>query len=187
MRPLVAIASLLLIVTTAGAQDVPTRFDVIHNNELYVQDTPQNALKAAIVALSRDRYDYFLAHLLDPSYVDARLATTQAYFERVASDQLGATAAGQALNPVDFQRRVVEVATRANVRQLGEQIRQKFEDEPDNLRDLKRFSREGQFQDAGETSTASIKDIKDRALYFKKVNGRWFLENKKEDKPAAKE
>jgi hypothetical protein len=177
----------LIAIASLHAQDVPPRFDVIYNADFYKQDSPQEALKASLGAISRDRYDYLLAHLIDPAFVDARLASTQTYFERIAAEQIGATAAGKTLNAAEFQARVREVAMRMNIKQLGEQIRQKLLDEPENLKDLKRFAREGQFQEAGDTATAAIKDVKDGALYFKKVGGRWFLDNKKEDRPPAKE
>jgi hypothetical protein len=187
MRPLFAIAIGLLAVAGASAQDVPPRFDIIYNSELYRQDTPQETLKSLLGAISRERYDYALAHLIDPADVNARLAANQTYFERMAAEQVGSTAAGRALDAPEFQRRVQDVGTRLNVRQLGDQLRSKLTDETDNVKDLKRFAREGQFQEAGETATATIKDVKDRALYFKKVGSRWFMENRKEDRPPAKE
>jgi hypothetical protein len=185
----VAIAFAILIVTgNAFAQelDVPPRFDVIYNPDLYKQDSPQETLKSILGAISRERYDYVAAHLLDPTYIDARVASTQTYFERVAAEQIAATSAGQILRDAALQARVREVGTRLNVLNLAEQVRQKIADEPDNLRELKRFVRDGLFQSAGESATATLKDVKDRALYFKKVGGRWFLENRKEQ-VAAKE
>jgi hypothetical protein len=49
------------------------------------------------------------------------------------------------------------------------------------LKDLRRFLREGEFKTSGESATAVLKDVTDRALYFKKVKDRWFLENRKEE------
>jgi hypothetical protein len=178
----------LAIFVTAGVfgqePDVPPRFDVIYNPDLYPQDTPQAALKSALEAISRDRYDYVLAHLIDPAFVDARLANTQAYFERVAVEQIGSTAAGQVLRDAALQARTRELGTRMNFRNLADQMRRKIADEPDSLQVLKRMAREGLFQTAGDDTTATLKDVKDRALYFKKIGGRWFLENRKD---AAKE
>ena len=128
MRPLFAIALVLCAITTLRAQDVPPRFDVIYNAEFYRQDSPQEALKSVLGAISRDRYDYVLAHLMDPAYVDARLASTRTYFDRVAAEQIGATNAGKAMNAADFQGRTREMATRLNIKQLAEQFRQKLAD-----------------------------------------------------------
>lgn len=178
----------VLLATTAGVfgqePDVLPRFDVIYNPDLYKQDTPQAALKSALEAISRDRYDYVLAHIIDPAYVDARMANTQTYFERVAAEQIAATGAGQILRDAALQARVRERGTRLNFSSLADQMRRKIADEPDSLQDLKRMAREGLFQTAGDDTTATLKDVKDRALYFKKIGGRWFLENRKD---AAKE
>ena len=189
MRPLIAaLASLALAGAAAGQPDpVPARFDVFHNPDAYPQDTPQRALTSVLDAMGRDRYDYVVAHLLDPGFVDARLLATQAYFERAASDQLAGTLAAASLRGAALETRVRTLGLRLNVQDLTNRIRHKLADEPDHLRDLRRFARDGQFQAAGETATATLPDVKDRALYFKKVGDRWFLENRKEDRPAARE
>ena len=125
-----------------------------------------------------------MAHLLDPAVVNGRMAGTQVYFERVAAEQLAKTAAGQRLRDEALQNRVRELGTRLNVANLANQIRRKIIDEPSNLRDLKRFARAGSFQSSGDnTTTVTLKDATDRALYFKKIGQRWFMENRKE--PAA--
>lgn len=189
MRRSLAFTAVLALATIADAQppDVKPRFDVLHNSEFYRQDTPQETLKSVVGAIGRDRYDYVIAHLLEPGYVNARLLTTQSYFERLAAEQVAQTAGGRRLQGAELQARIQQVGISLNVRQLADKMRNKIAEEPDNLKDLKRFAREGLFMDAGDTATATLKDIKDRALYFKKVEGRWFLENRKEDKPAAKE
>jgi hypothetical protein len=186
MRTSACITAALILASATVGQDppAPPRFEVLHNVDLYKQGTPRETLNSILGAIERERYDYILAHLLDPEFVDARLATTQEYFERVASEQIGATVAGQLLKAEDFQKRVREVGTRLNARNLADQMKRKFEDEPDNLKELKRFAREGEFKDAGDTSTVTHKDIKNRALYFKRIGGRWFIENRKEDRPA---
>lgn len=189
MRPLAALAVALAVAGPALTQDkpVPARFDVLHNPELYPQGTPQEALASVLGAVSRERYDYLVAHLLDPEFVDGRVAAFQPYFDRVAGEQITATGAGAALKGPDLDRRVREVGTRLNVKHLAEQVRLKLADEPDNLKELKRFAREAEFKEAGDTAAATLKDVKDRALYFKKVGGRWFLENRKDERPPAKE
>jgi hypothetical protein len=181
MRPLLAVAAAVVLVAAAAAQDVPPRFGILHNPDLYRQDTPQETLRSALGAIGRERYDYLAAHLLDPEWVDARLATHQAYFERVAGEQIVATAAGAQLKGPALEARVNEVGTRLNFQELTGQIRRKLADEPDNLKDLRRFLREGEPKTSGESATIVLKDVKDRALYFKKVKDRWFLENRKEE------
>jgi hypothetical protein len=182
------VAGLLAAGAAAAQPDaVPTRFDVIYNPDVYAQDTPQRTVASALEAIGRDRYDYLVAHLLDPAFVDARLGANQSYFERMAADQLAQTGAATTLRAADLATRIRTVGLRLNFQDLIAQLRRKLGDEPGNLRDLRRFARDGQFQVAGETATATLSDVKDRALYFKKVGDRWYLENRKEDRPPAKE
>jgi hypothetical protein len=188
MRPLFALAASVVIAAAAAAQDIPARFDVLYNPDLYKQDTPQETVNSILTAIDRGRYDYIVAHLLDPDFVDGRLATTRSYFERVAANQVAASAGGATLKGADLENRVRDVGLRLNVQDLADRIRKKLTDEPANVRDLKRFARDGQFQTAGDTGTATLKDVKDRALYFKNIKGRWYMENRKEEAPApAKE
>lgn len=184
MRPLLAVAAGLVLAAAAAAQDVPPRFDLLHNPDLYRQDTPQEALRSALAAVSRERYDYVIAHLLDPEWVDARIATNRAYFERVAGEQVVATAAGAQLRGAALQARVQEVGTRLNFQDLTGIVRRKLGDDPDHLKEMRRLLRDGEFKVSGETATAVLKDAKDRALYFKKVKDRWFLENRKDEAAA---
>jgi hypothetical protein len=186
MRPLITLSVSLVLAAVCAAQDaVPPRFDVLYNPDLYKQVTPQDTVKSVLTAIERDRYDYIVAHLLDPAFVDARLATTRTYFERVGADQVAATAAGATLKGADLENRVRDVGARLNFLDLASRVRKKLNDEPDNIKDLRRFARDGQFQSAGDTATATLKDVKDRALYFKLIDGRWFIENRKEEAPAA--
>jgi len=184
MRPLLAGAAALVLAAAAVAQAVPPRFDILHNPDLYRQDTPQEALRSALGAIGRERYDYLAAHLLDPDWVDARLAVDQPYFERVAGEQIVATAAGAQLRGPALQARVKDVGTRLNFQEFTGVIRRKLADEPDNLKDLRRFLREGEPKTSGETATIVLKDVKDRALYFRKIKDRWFLENRKAEAAA---
>ena len=184
MRPLVAVAAALGLAAAAAAQDVPRRFGILHNPDLYRQGTPTETLRSALGAIGRERYDYLAAHLLDPDWVDARLAVNQPYFERVAGEQIVATAAGAQLKGPALQARVTEVGTRLNFQDLTGNIRRKLADEPDHLKDMRRFLRDGEVKTSGDSAAIVLKDVKDRALYFKKVKDRWFLENRKDEAAA---
>jgi hypothetical protein len=184
MRPLFAVAAALVLAATSVAQDVRPRFGILHNPDLYRQDTPQETLRSALAAVGRERYDYLAAHLLDPDWVDARLAVNRPYFERVAGEQIVATAAGAQLRGPALQARVQEVGTRLDFQDLTGTIRRKLADEPDNLKEMRRFLREGEVKTSGDSATIVLKDVRDRALYFKKVKDRWFLENRKDEAAA---
>jgi hypothetical protein len=183
MRPLMTLAAGLVLAAAASAQDAP-RFEILHNPELYHQESPKATVESVLGAISRERYDYIVAHLMDPEWVDARMFKNQTYFDRVAGEQIVSTASGARLTGKDLDTRVREVSTRLNFQTLTGQVRKKLNDEPEHTKMLRRFFRNGDFQVAGETATATLKDTKDRALYFKKVKDRWFIENRMEEAAA---
>lgn len=189
MRPMCAVVLGLAFWGTAPAQEflkvVPPRFDVLHNPDLYPQRTPKEALISVLGAIDRGRFDYLAAHLADPAGIDARLRTTQEYFERVAAEQIARS--GRGLAGRELLERITSIGTRLNVRNLTDEMRLKAAEDREAVADMKRFLRDASFEEAGETATARRKDTADRAAYFKLIDGRWFLENRREDRPAAKE
>jgi hypothetical protein len=182
MRPLLTLTAGLVLAAAATAQDAP-RFEILHNPELYHQDSPKATVESVLGAISRERYDYVVAHLMDPEWVDARMFKTQTYFDRVAGEQIISTAAGARLSGAALDTRVREVSTRLNFQTLTGQVRKKLNDEPEHVKMLRRFLRKGDFPAAGDTATGTIKDVKDGALYFKKVKERWYIENRMEEGP----
>ena len=63
-------------------------------------------------------------------------------------------------------------------------MNEKLLNDPQSLKDLKKIMRDGTFADEPGGARASHPDVKDRALYLKKIGDRWFLENRQEDTPA---
>ena len=123
MRPLFPLAIVLVLAAAAAGQGVPPRFGVLHNPDLYKQDTPQEALAAVLGAIDRERYDYLAAHLLDPEWVDGRLAATRAYYDRVAAATDGEGRGGHGLKLERGWDTVLDIpAIRTNVtrRRRGE-------------------------------------------------------------------
>src|SRR5262249_5923936 len=158
---LFALVATIVFAAAASAQDIPSRFEVLYNPDLYKQDAPQDTVNSILGAIDRGRYDYIVAHLLDPDYVDTRLAAPRHCFERVATEQVAASAGGATLKGAELENRIREVGQRLNVADLAERIRKKLVDEPANVRDLKRFARDGQYQTSGDTGSATLKDVKD--------------------------
>jgi hypothetical protein len=67
-------------------------------------------------------------------------------------------------------------------------IRNKLADDADSVRELRKFFREGEVVESGDTASIALKDVKDRAVYFKRIDGHWYMENRREEsaaKPAA--
>ena len=49
---------------------------------------------------------------------------------------------------------------------------------PVAVKEMARFLKEGQWEVSDAAATAQLKDVKDRRLFFRKLDGRWFLENR---------
>ena len=186
MRLSCALLAGLALAGPAAAQEflkvVPPRYDVLHNPDLYPQRNPKETLTAAIGSIERGRFDYLAAHLMTPGYIDGRLRTTHEYFERVAAEQIAAS--GQSLSGKELQERLIDVGTRLNFRNLTDEMRRKAAEDREALADLKRLLRDGAFEETGDAAVGRMKDVKDGAVYFKLIDGRWFLDNRKEDRPA---
>lgn len=69
-----------------------------------------------------------------------------------------------------------------NFDELVKETRTKLADNSDAVKELRRFLKEGEFNAADTTATATLKDVKDRMVFFRKIENRWYLENRQ--KPA---
>ncbi len=54
----------------------------------------------------------------------------------------------------------------------------KLNDNPEAIKELRRFLKEGEWEGDDKTASAKVKDIKDRQVFFRKIGARWFLENR---------
>lgn len=180
MRASFAIGLLMVLASISSAQE-ESRYNILLNQGLYNQKTPKDTVAAVITAIERERIDYLAAHLMPQAEIEARLAKTALYFEKVAAEQLANSAQGANLKGPELQARVKEKAAILNFKNLVDSMSKKLVDEPDTLKMLKRFVREGEFNEAGDETVVVLKDVKDRKIFLKKIDGRWFFENRREE------
>ena len=97
---------ILMIAATfaAGASAQPNpdekpRFGVTPNFDLYPQNTAKAALETATKLLENKRYDYFLAHVLDPELLQAKIIDRAARLEPEVEKQLARKREEQKRNP----------------------------------------------------------------------------------------
>ena len=57
-------------------------------------------------------------------------------------------------------------------------VSDRFTDDPEAVRELRRFASEGEISENGDAATVSHKEIKGRQVFLRKVGGRWFLEDR---------
>lgn len=90
MRPVVILLAGLLAVPPAGAEpakDKPAaRYGVAANLEAYPQDKPQTALESVLKAIDRKKFDYLLAQLADPKFVDERVKRYGGNFDELVKE-----------------------------------------------------------------------------------------------------
>ncbi len=69
--------------------------------------------------------------------------------------------------------------------EMVEETRANFAYDKTSLKELRRFAEAGKWDITDSKATAQVKDVRDR-VYMRKLEGRWFLETRKEP-TAAKE
>jgi len=186
-------------------EEIPPRYGQTFRPKTFPQGTAREVVASAIAAVEKGDFAYLAAHLLDPAFVDARIDAMSAGpsgpYRRAAEAELVRLRDVQRKNPefVPAARRVPEDAKGFDDRlgadarnlafaQLTRLMKDKFADDPEVLKDLRRFARGGTFPEPGAPGDAAkveLPDVKDRALYLKRAGGRWYVENRQvEDKTA---
>lgn len=200
-QPVLAAVTLVAAALLASAQDAPKaptdappRFGIPARLKTYPQTTAKDALRSAIDAAERNEYAYLLAHLMDPQFVDARLVERARQLEPGVEVEFGRLREYQKAHPdgVTRDNRVPddpllfrefaarEARTRA-YRQLVRDAADKLTDDPQALKDLRRFLREGTFTDVAGGARVTLPDVKERSVFLKQIGDRWFVENRQVD------
>ena len=72
---------------------------------------------------------------------------------------------------------------------LMKEVSDKFINDPEAIKLLERFAKDGDWEDGDAVASVKLKDTKDR-IFFRKVGTRWFMQNQKQpettEKPAEK-
>ena len=143
MRSLAAALLLVFVpAVPARAADPAPRYGIPADLKTYPQSSPQETLASVLKTAEDKRFDYLLAHLADPAFVDDRV-------QRVFGGKF-----------------VLQV----------EDTRTRFD--PTTVKLLGRFLKDGKWTIEGDQAVVRLDDIKDRAVFLKKVEGRWRLEHR---------
>ena len=198
MRMIAAVVGVVLAATLAVGQTPPREPDVVRDPirllpEQFGQATPKDALDSAIRLIDRGRLDYLAAHLLDPAFVNARVADRALRIEGDVEREYRRLRDAQRLDPSlpgdqrlpdepkAFAKKVQAEATVRGFRQLVADIRTTLAENPDHVADLRRFLRSGQLLEAGDTAGFALKDVKDRTVNLKRTAAGWHLEDRRQD------
>jgi hypothetical protein len=197
-RPVLAAVALLATALLAAAQEapkvlieIPPRFGQPARLKTYPQGTAKDALRSAIEAAEKSEYTYLLAHLIDPQFVDNRLAERARQLEPAVEVEFAKLREYQKANPdrvaresrvpddpVAFKEFAAREARTRALRQIVRDTTDKLADDPQSLKDLRRFLREGTFTDVAGGVRVTLSDVKDRSVFLRQIGDRWFVENR---------
>lgn len=181
--------------------DTPVpRYGVPPKVKTYPQDTPKKTLASAIEAIEKGELSYLVAHLMDPVFVELRLGDRAKQYEAGVEIDLSRLRDLQIRNPdkyapedrlplekPKFVALIVQRSRELAFKQLVRDVSDKLLDDPQALKDLRKLLRDGKLEDTETGAKLTHDAIKDRALHFRKIGERFFLENRQEDAPAPKE
>ena len=176
------------------------RFGVIPNPRLFPQTSPKDTLLSAIKAIENERYEFLAAYLIDEKIIEAKIVERAKQIERdveldVRTKQIQqrekpstVTQLEQIPNePEAFAEFVKEEAQVRGYRLVVKDLADKFATDATIAKELRKYLREGDFTVDGETAKVTLKDVKDRGVFFKKSGERWFVEDRQiEVKPVEK-
>jgi hypothetical protein len=196
MRKVLGVTVLVLLTGWVAGQPQPAppepRYGVAPSTEAYPQATPQAALASVLKAADKNRWEYLTAHLLDPKFVDKRVGERadkllpEVERELQAERDARRTGPREARLPEDpsgFADLVRAEATQRAFRQFTQTVRATLAENPDHLKELRRFALNGTYTAGGDVGQVTLPGLKDRAVYFRKVGDRWHVEDRQ--KPDA--
>ena len=201
MRGLTILLVAAAFAAGASAQPKPvaddqTRFGITPNLDLYPQNTPKAALDSATKLLENKRYEYFVAHVLDPAFLEVKILDRAQKLTREVELQLLQKRDEQKLNPAivnsrdklpiepkAFAEAVREEAISRSFKFVVQDLRAHLIEYPENLKAFRKLLMAGEVVEAGTTATFTHKDIPGKSVYLKSNGPRWFLEDKQVDEP----
>ncbi len=155
---LLALTFLTGLTARPAAQDkTAVRFGIEANLENFPQKTPQLALKSVLKAMEESKIDYLLAHLADPAFVKGRL--------KIYKTGMSAALTEESKDTLAFQRLVK--ATTEN-----------FRDDPTKVKELARFTKEGEFEAGDDVAEVRLKSLPARKVFLKKIDNLWYLQDR---------
>jgi len=195
----ILLAATSSVFAQAEPEPIPPRYGVPAAPDIYPQLSARDALSSATKAIEKGKFDYLAAHLLDPKFVEDRVNERAAQLVAAVDADYRAERTSQRQNPVAIPAenrlpddpKLFDVSVKAEARNRAfklvvKDIRDTLEEHPDHVDDFKKFLRVGQFVDAGDTASANVREFKDRQLFFRRMENRWFVENRQQPEAVEK-
>lgn len=205
MRVVWGVAILLVVAMPLQAQKPeppPVRYEVVPQLASYPQSTPKEALATLIKLVEKEKFEYLAAHIIDYKFIDSKVRDRSKLYLDEIDANYRALRDVQRADPVRYPpgsrlpddpqafAAIVETAAKQKAfRFVAKDIRAIFAENPENLKDFRKFLREGNFSEAADTATVSHLQIKNKAVFFKKVGDYWTIEDRQtpdQDTPPKK-
>jgi hypothetical protein len=175
-------------------KEVEPRFGVPPKVKAFPQDTAKKTTLSVIEAIEKGELSYLVAHLMDPGFVELRVADRAKQYEATVEVELSRLRDVQIRQPdqfrpedrlptdrAKFRALIIEKSRERSFRQLVRDVENKLLDDPQALKDIKKLFRDGMMTDTETGAKLTHPDVKDRALFFRKIGDRWFVENRQEE------
>ena len=173
------------------------RYGIAPAYDAYPQGTVKQALNSAALSLEKNRFEYLVAHVLDPKLIDARVEERAKAMEDAVDRELHLVRDEQFRRGLTARERISSDAGEFNALVRNESrgrafkavvrdARAHFGEYPETLREFRRYLREGVVVDGGEVASVTLKGVKDAQLNLTRVNQRWHLEDRKGPEPVEK-
>ena len=147
-RRCVMVAVIFVILGLCGATQPPQEAGTRYGIYSRLQDYPQGTAKETLASVLTALEESQVAYVL------AQL-TDPSFVDRRVSDIYGGR----------FEELVKEATA-------------KLADNPNTIKELRRFLLEGQWQGTDTSASARVKDVKDHQVFLVKIGDRWYLENR---------
>jgi hypothetical protein len=161
-----------------------TRYNIEYNPINYAQKTPQEAMKSIAKALDSGRFDYMLAHLADPKYVDPRVAEYQRLI--VSKDELQREEddIAREVDPKKRKAKMLDKERKDKARvvvafnRLVVETRKTFDEDPVLLKEIRLLAKSAEWEVDDEKAVGTLKMVTPRRIVLRKREDRWFIEER---------
>lgn len=163
MRPILPMLVVFVIGAFSYAQEpakkkTPPRYAYEVDEVTYPQKTPAEAMASIVKAIDRRNFDYLIAQMADPLYVDY-------WVEQYKKEVKQGKEEGKRF--LGFEKLVRETATY-------------YQNDPLIARDLRIFAKDAKWEEREDLAIGTVETVPARKVYLRKYGERWFLENKQQ-------
>jgi len=160
------------------------RYNIEQNPINYSQKTPQDAMKSIAKAIDGGRFDYLLAQLSDPLYVDPRVVEYRGLLFPREELQREDEAIARELDVKSRKIKMLEKEKKDKARtivafnRMVVETRKHLDEDPVLLKELRLFAKDADWEIDEDKATGTMKKLTPRKVFLRKRENRWFMEER---------